>query len=158
MTAPTGLDTAHLADRVAIAELVSRMLLLVDARAWDEAASLFTDSVQVDYTSLQGGEPQAQPAGALVAGWRQTIGALPATQHLAGNHVVTVDGDHATCAANVQATHVLTDSSGGPAWTGGGRYDIGLRRTTAGWRISALTLTVQWTAGDGPLDRRQDLS
>jgi len=148
MTAPADLGTTRLADHVAVTELVSRMLLLVDARDWHELTSLFTRTVRVDYTSLWGGEPQAQTAAELAAGWRQTIGHLDATQHLAGNHIVTIDGDHATCAANVQATHVLANHSGGPTWTVGGRYDLTLDRTTAGWRISGTTLTVRWTAGN----------
>lgn len=148
MTATTDLDTTHFVDHVIIPQLISRMLLLVDARRWDEVTGLFTDSVRVDYTSLWGGEPQVQGAAELVAGWRQTIGHLDATQHLVGNHVVTIDGEHATCAANVQGTHVLANPSGDPTWTVGGRYDVALDRTAAGWRVSALTLTVQWTAGN----------
>ena len=43
---------------------------------------------------------------------------------------------------------MLANPSGDPTWTTGGRYNVGLRHTTAGWRVSALTLTVQWTAGN----------
>lgn len=62
--------------------------------------------------------------------------------------MITIDGDEATCSANVQGTHVLTNATGDSHWTVGGRYDFRLARTTAGWRISALTLTVQWARGN----------
>lgn len=97
---------------------------------------------------MWGGQPQTQTGVGLVAGWRQTIGHLDATQHLVGNHVVNVDGDHATCVANIQGTHVLTNPSGGPTWTVGGRYDIALDRCANRWRVSAVSLTVRWTAGN----------
>lgn len=84
----------------------------------------------------------------LVGGWRQQLEPLDATHHLIGNISAGVDGEHATCAANVTATHVRANASGGPHWTVGGRYDVGLVRTSAGWRITALTLTVRWASGN----------
>ena len=67
-----------------------------------------------------------------------------------GNLSVRVRDDSATCAANVTATHVRTNASGGPHWTVGGRYDLELRRIagTEDWRIAALTLTVRWASGN----------
>lgn len=124
------------------------MGLLVDARRWESLQALFTDPVYVDYTSLNGGEPQSVAAGDLIAGWRGVLERLDATQHLIAGQAIELDGDAATCAANVQATHVLPNRSGGPLWTVGGRYDFKLIRTPAGWRISALTLTVRWASGN----------
>ncbi|GAB3416238.1 nuclear transport factor 2 family protein [Flindersiella endophytica] len=142
------IETTRLIHRQEIVELTSRLLVLVDSRDWDAAWRLFTDVVQVDYTSLNGGAPQTIPAKDLIAGWQTVLEGLDATQHLVGNHLVSVDGDQATCVANVQATHVLHNATGGPIWTVGGRYDFGLINTSAGWRIGALTLTVRWATGN----------
>jgi hypothetical protein len=54
--------------------------------------------------------------------------------------LMELDGDRATRAANVQATHVLASAIGDPTFTLGGRYDIALRRT--------YTLTVQSASGN----------
>jgi hypothetical protein len=140
--------SASVTDRLEIVELSSAMGLLVDAREWDALEQLFADPVDVDYTSLQGGDPQTMRPGDLIAGWQQVLDHLDATQHLISDHVVTVDGDRATCAANVQGTHVLANATGGPLWTVGGRYDFGLSHTREGWRISALSLTVRWATGN----------
>jgi hypothetical protein len=142
-----------LTDRLEILEVTSRMGLLVDAREWDSLEALFTDPVCVDYTSLNGGEPQSLAAGDLVAGWRGVLERLQATEHLIGGQVIELDGDTARCAANVQGTHVLPNRSGGPLWTVGGRYDFELIRTPDGWRISALTLTVRWATGNQQIMR-----
>lgn len=136
------------ADRLAIAETASALGLLVDQRAWDQLQAIFSDPVEVDYTSLNGGEPVTVSPADLIAGWRQILDHLDATQHLIANHLVTIDGENATCAANVQGTHMLANHSGGPIWTVGGRYDISLIRLPVGWRISELTLTVQWATGN----------
>lgn len=144
-TAPQAAETA---DRLAIVELTSRMALYVDARDWSELQALFTDPVLVDYTSLNGGEPASLAPAALISGWRQALERLDATQHIVAGQVVELDGDRATCAANVQGTHVRSNHSGGPLWTVGGRYDFTLIRTPSGWRISALTLLVQWATGN----------
>jgi hypothetical protein len=63
-------------------------------------------------------------------------------------HVITLDGDRATCTANMQGTHVYTNHSGGPVWTVGGRHDYRLERTADGWRISGLTFNLQWATGN----------
>lgn len=122
--------------------------LLADARDWDALRALFIDAVDVDYTSLNGGEPQTVPAADLIDGWRQVLENLEATHHLIAGRVVTIDGDQASCVANVQATHMLTNGTGDRLWTVGGRYDYRFERTRAGWRISALKLSVQWATGN----------
>jgi hypothetical protein len=33
-------------------------------------------------------------------------------------------------------------------WTVGGRHDYRLKRTVDGWKIAALTLTIQWATGN----------
>lgn len=137
-----------LADKLEILEVTASLGLLADARDWDGLEQIFTDPVDVDYTSLNGGEPQVLAPAVLVGGWRAVLSNLRATQHLIAGQVIAIDGDRATCAANVQGTHVLPNASGGPVWTVGGRYDYRLTRTAAGWRISALTLTVQWADGN----------
>jgi hypothetical protein len=141
-------NSEALQHRLEIMELTSSLLLLIDAREWAAAEELFTDRVNVDYTSLNGGEPQTVSPAGLVGGWRQMLDHLEATQHLQGNHVISVDGDEATCATNVQGTHVLPNATGGHIWTVGGRYDFRLTRTPSGWRISAMTLAVKWATGN----------
>ena len=135
-------------DRLEILELTSKLGLLVDAREWEALRRLFTDPVDFDYTSLNGGEPQSPSPSDLVDGWRRALEPLVSTQHLIASQVIDVERDRATCAASVQGTHVAAGAIGDSTFTVGGRYDLGLRRTSDGWRISALKLTVQWTSGN----------
>lgn len=133
-------------DRDQLAELASKLGLLVDARDWTGLPELFCDAIDVDYTSLNGGEPQRLAPAELIEGWKRNLEALRATQHLIANHVVTLDGDEARVTTNVTATHI-SPAEPNEHWVVGGRYDMVARRTSAGWRIAALTLTVRWMTG-----------
>jgi hypothetical protein len=141
-------DITAIEDRQAINELTSRLALLLDARDWDALEQLFTDPVYWDRTSLFGGEPETQSPAGLVGGLRYALGGLDATHHLITNLVITLDGDQATGTANMVGTHLLANSSGDPIWTVGGRHDYRFERTAAGWRIAAVTFTVQWGTGN----------
>jgi hypothetical protein len=135
-------------DRLAILELIGRLALTIDARDWDALGQLFADTVYHDRTSLTGGEPTTLGVAEFVDGWRQTLQGMDAVHHQITNHVISLDGDQATCAANMQGTHVLANASGGPIWTVGGRHDYQLARTPGGWRIAGLTFTLQWATGN----------
>ena len=140
--------TSELADRAAIIELIGRLVLVLDARDWDALGDLFTDSVYSDRTSLLGGDPVTVSRSDFVTGWQQTLQNLDAVHHMITCHVITLDGDRATCTANMMGTHVYTNHSGGPVWTVGGRHDYRLERTPSGWKISGLTFTIQWATGN----------
>ncbi len=140
--------TTEIEDRLAILELIGRLSLTIDAKDWDTMGQLFTDTVHHDRTSLTGGEPYTAPVAQFVEGWRQTLQAMDAVHHQITNHVISLDGDEATCAANMQGIHVLANASGGPMWTVGGRHDYQLKRTPGGWRIAGLTFTLQWATGN----------
>src|SRR6201986_1520104 len=140
--------TTELQDRLAILELIGRLSLTIDGRDWDTLGQLFTETVYPDRTSLTGGEPTNLPVAEFVDGWRQTLQNMDAVHHQITNHVITLDGDQATCAANMQGTHVLANASGGPMWRARGRHDTRLKRSADGWRIAGLTFTLQWATGN----------
>ena len=138
----------ELEDRLAILELIGRLALTIDGRDWNALGQLFTETVYHDRTSLTGGEPVTLGVAEFVDGWRQTLQNMDAVHHQITNHVISLDGDEATCAANMQGIHVLANASGGPMWTVGGRHDYQLKRTPGGWRIAGLTFTIQWATGN----------
>ncbi|MEV8636633.1 nuclear transport factor 2 family protein [Streptosporangium sp. NPDC051023] len=96
---------------------------------------VFADSVTLDYTSLNGGEPAVLTPVQIVEAWSGLLGAFDATQHLITNHLVTVDGDTAVCTASFQATHRLPDPFGSSLWTLGSTYRFGLVRSDGAWRL-----------------------
>lgn len=141
-----------LLDRAQIEEAVLRYGRSADRRDWEALISCFTEKVDVDYTSLTGGEPERIAARDLVLGrWAPTFESLDATQHFTGPCTVSVNDDGATADAYFQAQHVLNGATGGEKWTLGGRYDFDLVRAGDGWRISAVTMTAMWDDGNRDL-------
>jgi hypothetical protein len=109
-------------DRFDIVDTTVRMAWHADRREWDALSDVFAPQVRLDYTSLTGGEAATVERGDLIGSWRNALGGLSATQHLVGNHLVTP--------------------------TLGGHYRFELSRASEGWRITDLTMTADWAAGN----------
>ncbi len=135
-------------DRYQVETAISRLGRLVDDRDWDGLHGLLTDVVEVDYTSLWGGEPEKLAREVLIGRWRDLLGRLEATQHVITDILPEISGDTATAAANVVAVHRRTVPTGGPLWTVGGTYRVRLVRSGGTWRIESITLNAAWTDGN----------
>lgn len=140
--------TAELVDRLDILDLVNRLVLQLDARDWNALENIFTETVYNDRTSLTGGDPETLPRSEFIGGWRYLMAGLDTIHHLVTGHVIDLDGDQATCTANMQGTHVLSNPSGGHFWTVGGRHVYQVTRTPEGWRIAGIIFTIQWATGN----------
>jgi len=148
-TAPPDTDSLSvLCDHASIVKTCTLLARMADRQDWASFEEIFTEEVDLDYTSLNGGEPLQLPRQSVIAGWSAVLGGLDATQHLVGNHLVTLNGDTAECTASVLATHILENEQGDPVWTVGGHYLYSLVRTAEGWRISGLKMTADWTTGN----------
>lgn len=120
----------------------------IDLRDWDLYRSIFADEVTVDFSSYnRSGGPRTMAADDWVAGLIPLFTGLDASQHSMSNPLVDVDRDNARCRMYMQAAHFLFDDEV-PEFTIGGYYDDRLVRTDAGWRVTAVTLTVWWRRGN----------
>ena len=134
--------------RAAVIAACTRMAWLADQRDWAALEAVFTETVLVDYTSLEGGEAQQMPAAQLVENWRGTFDGLTATHHMLSNFLIEIGGERATCTADFQATHLGDDPYGDRLWTLGGTYRFELSGSAADWRIAKLTMNAIWGRGN----------
>ncbi len=148
-------DTAQLAGTPITAEtLVTQAELVriadaidaaVDAKDWQVARSLFTDMIDVDFTSLVGGEPATIPADALIAGWSANLTADKTSFHLRGNHRVSLEADGSATmlshgyAWNRMDRGALPENGDNPLWEVWGIYTHSFVETEAGWKVDAMT-------------------
>lgn len=137
-----------LLDRAAISDVQLRYATGVDMRDWPLYRSCFTDEIDTDFSSAVGSPPQHMKAGDWVEFARRTINGMKATQHMITNHVITLDGDEATCVAYVQARHHLPNETGGSNQVMYGYYTNRFTRTPDGWKIRSCKLTVTWNEGN----------
>ncbi len=116
----------------------------VDAKDWRLARSFFTDQIEVDFTSLTGGEPAKIPADGLIEGWSANLTAEKTSFHLRGNHRVTwTDGQSATLLSHGYAWNrlergALPENGGNPLWEVWGTYEHRFVRTPEGWRVQFM--------------------
>lgn len=137
-----------MSDEFDVIVVCTRMAWYADQQNWEALTGLFGDTVLLDYTSLNGGEPAVLTPEQIASAWAGSLGGFDATQHLVTNHLVTVDGDKAVCTAAFQATHYLPNPHGSPLWTLGGDYRFDLVRTAGKWRIAGLMMTARWADGN----------
>jgi hypothetical protein len=133
----------RLEDRQSIVDVVIRYCVAVDRRDWVMFSSCFASSVRRDSGKLLREEFVALVESAL-PGFRST-------QHLSSNHVVTFDSDdpdRANCESDMYAQHFLEASASGTFYLLRARYLDELVRTSAGWKIEAITTTNRWEEGN----------
>ncbi|MEM8850843.1 MAG: nuclear transport factor 2 family protein [Pseudomonadota bacterium] len=142
---PVTIET--LVDQAEMIRIADALDAAVDAKDWATARALFTDTIDVDFTSLIGGEPATIPADGLIAGWSGNLAGEKESFHLRGNHRITFDGPDATLmqshgyAWNRMPSGALPENGGEDLWEVWGTYEHGFTRTEEGWRINAMTFT-----------------
>ena len=117
-------------------------------RDWDAYRSCFTDEVDIDFTSWGGGEPQTRRGDDWAAGVRAGLSGFQATQHISTNHVITLDGDEATCVSYMQAQALPPQRRGRQHPHVGRLLHQHPRAHRRRWRIRRCQLTVTWTTGN----------
>jgi len=145
------LDLAALADRLAVEEVLYRFADGLDRRDWVQYRAVFTDEIDLDYSSYRPTSIGVWAADDWVARAAALFPGLDATQHTITNPIVELDGDRARIRAYVRADHVYVGAPGGDIYTLGGYYDDGLVRTDDGWRIHRKSLHMRWQEGNRPL-------
>jgi hypothetical protein len=146
--------TDQLEDIIAIQMTVSALGLHVDARRWRELEALFVPgAVELDYTSMHGGEVTHPTGREVVGAWEEVLPGFTMTNHLIGPALVKVTGLRASAEASVVGWHWIDDDAiaGGNRWVIGGRYTLRLEKHDDRWRIAALKLTAAWQEGNKQL-------
>lgn len=134
-------------DEAAIATLVNSVATLADQGNFETLESLYADSVQIDYTSLFGGDIQTHTPASLMTAWASLLPGFDQTYHALSNIQVNVEGDHATATADVTASHYLGDDY----WQVSGQYEYRLIRQSDNWKIETMTLELSDEQGDRAL-------
>lgn len=153
----------RLDDENEIKKLVIKFLFGVDVRSYDQFRASWADEVELYFVGFpsmagfppSGGDTSVLPGKVAADDYARAvidmISEFTATQHIIGNHLVSVDGDQATSACYVIASHYLATGEGEPWSTIGVRYEPEARRFEDGWRITKFTWTHMWSTGNSGL-------
>jgi hypothetical protein len=80
-------------DRADITDVCTRIMWTIDVRHWDNFRGVFAPEVILDYTGLCDRGTAACHAQEITKSWSALFVGYEATQHLLGNHLVTLSGD-----------------------------------------------------------------
>jgi hypothetical protein len=140
---------ARMSDRDEIIDLAVRYTWALDTKDIEDLRNVFLS----DATALLRGvecngvdEIMARIGGAVLR--------LDRTQHLVGNHQVTVEGDAGTHRCHLQSQHVREGTGGGDNFIVGGYYEDRVVRTPEGWRIAHRLMQQTWSEGNPAVVRR----
>jgi hypothetical protein len=117
-----------------VIDTVNRMLLAIDLGEWARLRGSLADAVVV-HGLPAAPEPKVWSGTELTELLRRWTTIAGPSQHLAGSHVVTIEGDHAQCLLNV----VLWHDSYDPHLPARAVFRISLVSLKGGWRACALT-------------------
>jgi hypothetical protein len=134
-------------DRSEISELIIRFATALDLQDWDLFRSCFTDEIEADYSNFRGEQPSVVRADDFVEQRRSALTGLK-TQHISTNHLITIDGNIATCTSCTVIHRFHPDLEGENFLNTYGYYQHTLKRTSEGWRICKVKQTVFWNRGN----------
>jgi ketosteroid isomerase-like protein len=136
------------ADESAIRLVTDEIDNACDAKDWEKCRSFFAEEVEVDFTSLAGGEPARISADDLIGAWKTILFAEKKTYHQRGNHRIEIDGDLATVFSKAYAFNLLESGEVTGLWEVWGNYTHKFARTRNGWQCTAMKLEVVHQRGD----------
>jgi len=128
-----------------VSEVILQVARSLDVKDWESCRRCFLDEIETDYSDLRGEPPSRVKAADFVAKRQAALGRLK-TLHLSTNHLITVDGDRATC-VSAAVIHRLRPADG-ERFDTYCTYTHTLARTAAGWKIAKVKQTVHWNTGN----------
>lgn len=139
------MTTDHAAIHAEICRLKAETLLAVDRKRWDDFARFFTEDALIDYSRAAPPGVESLPpirSGAAYAQFAAAFVEEARTVHLASLPIIEVLApDRAVGLWKMEDIIVWPAETSRPSRHGYGIYEDEYRRTTDGWRISALRFT-----------------
>ena len=139
LTAQPVAASAEVRDIAAIETIVESVAVLADSGNFESLEKLYADEIQVDYTSLSGGEPELKSPQALMTEWAALLPGFDRTRHGISNIEVAVNGRQAVATADVVADHYV----GAMHWQLTGDYRYELFDTGDRWVITSMTFNLR---------------
>ena len=138
------------ADHAELRRLTDELFITTDLKDWAGARALFADGpIEVDMSSLVGGEPIQITADQLIAGFQAGLHADKASHHLSANYRIEVTGDRAEVWAHGYAwNRVAAMPPGADLWETWGNYRLSFRRVAGQWRLNAFRYYSKHTRGN----------
>jgi len=125
---------------------VKKLFIATDACDWDSVKSIFAESLELDYSSMNGQPAAFLKAEDVIEGWKTILPGFTHTHHQVGNVIVKAQESTASVFCYGTATHYLEDENGN-VWTVVGSYDFDLEKQDE-WRITKMKFNFKYQDGN----------
>lgn len=112
---------------------------VTDAKDWIRARSFFSDKINTDFTSLNGGKPAKITADALIETWATNLFEAKKTRHLRSKHSITIDGDRAEVFSKAYAFNLLETGDVIGLWAVWGNTRTRSKKPTSAGNVRELS-------------------
>ena len=133
-----------------IIDIISTVFSSVDERNWKKIQSVMADKVLLDYTSLNGGEPEKQTPEEITIAWAAMLPGFDKTHHQVSNFKIDTNGDTTLVHYNGKGDHFL----GEEVWTAEGTFDTELEKEDDEWLITKHKFNVEKQSGNTELPKK----
>ena len=141
---PLGDETHGAADEMAIRSLLAQLAHAQDDGDRSAIRACFTESVLLtSAANVENWTPKEISVDELVERLLGQLNADSFTNHVVVNHIIHVDGDEATCSADLLLMSGRRGDDGQPSIRGG-RYTMALRREEGEWKIFERGLRMRY--------------
>ncbi len=138
------------AAKITIQERVTQLFVATDQKNWEELKIVFSDQVDLDYSSMSNQPPVIQTPSEIINQWSGVLPGFDYTHHQIGNFLVEIEGNEANCFCYGTATHYLPNENGN-VWTVVGSYNFKLKKEKQHWVITAMRFNFKYQSGNTEL-------
>ncbi|WAL68773.1 nuclear transport factor 2 family protein [Amycolatopsis cynarae] len=144
----------RVADELAIRRTLARLSRAQDNGDREAYKTCFTGRVLLTKSVvIPDWQPRELPIDELADLYFAQVGKFKFAHHLVSNHVIDIDGDEATCLADLYCVFAEGDGEGLRSSSLGGRYDLKLRRVDGEWLISERSIVELYAIDSGDVAR-----
>ncbi|MFJ8749965.1 nuclear transport factor 2 family protein [Streptomyces sp. NPDC102441] len=148
----TAADTLlqRVADELAVRRTLARLSRAQDDEDRQAYKTCFTSKVRLTRSVvIPDWQPRELAVDELADLYFEQIGKYTFGHHLVTNHIIDVDGDEATCLADLYCVWAERNDPEGRSSSLGGRYDLKLRRVDGEWLISERSIAELYAIDSG---------
>ena len=147
------LTPEELATRVEVEDQVVKMFVATDERDWSALEACFTDPFVLDMSSMLGGSPSSMTPRQVASAWAEGFKPLTHVHHQIGNlRTKVADGAATVRCYGIALHHRSTVATDAKSRRFVGSYEIDLKTTADGWRISRLQFNLKFIDGNLQLE------
>lgn len=134
-------------------ESIIQLFVSTDRQEWSQVEAVFSDKVELDYSSLTGSPVTELAPSDIVESWKGILPGFSHTHHQLGNFQSIIENETANVFCYGTAHHYLEDNNGN-VWVVVGSYDFKLIQVNYEWKITSMKFNYKFQDGNSALPEK----